>query len=305
MPVKIPRALPAVDALTKENIFIMDEARALKQDIRALSIIILNLMPNKIDTEIQLLRLISNTPLQVEITFLSPTTHKPKNADLRHLANFYSDFDKVKNRKFDGMLITGAPLGLMDYEQVDYWQEFTDIVKWSRTNVYSTFYLCWAAHAGLYYNYGIPKYPLPKKLFGVFSHEVNIPYAKLTRGFDDIFMVPHSRHSEVKVADIEKIYGLDILASSVIAGAYLIATPNGREVYITGHSEYDFDTLKNEYKRDVDRGIAVDIPQNYFPDNDVNKSPLVSWRSHASLLFSNWLDYCVYQETPYEITAIG
>lgn len=304
MPVKIPRELPASKVLVNENIFVMPEDRASTQDIRPLKIIILNLMPNKIDTETQLLRLLSNSPLQIEVSFMHAATHEAKNIDPKHLSNFYTSFDKIKHAKFDGLLITGAPLGLVDYELVHYWQEFTDIVNWSKHNVQSTFYLCWAAHAGLYHNYGIPKYPLKQKMFGVFEHHVEIQYASLTRGFDDVFMVPHSRLSYVKREDIEKISELEILASSPVAGVYLIAAKNGREVYITGHSEYEADTLKNEYERDISKGLDIQLPVNYFLDNDPSKIPCVSWRAHASLLFSNWLDYCVYQETPYDITKL-
>lgn len=304
MPVKIPRKLPASRILVNENIFVMPDDRAVTQDIRPLKIIILNLMPNKVDTETQLLRLLSNSPLQIEVSFLHAVTHESKNVDPLHLTNFYTSFENIRHDKFDGLLITGAPLGLIDYERVHYWEEFTKIVDWSKHNVQSTFYLCWAAHAGLYHNYKIPKYPLKDKLFGVFEHKVEKEYAPLTRGFDDVFLVPHSRHSCIKREDVEKHAELEILASSDIAGVYLMATKNAREVYITGHSEYGFDTLKNEYERDVEKGLQVQLPVNYFPNNDFGQTPRVSWRAHASLLFSNWLDYCVYQETPYDISQL-
>lgn len=304
MPAKIPRKLPASQVLIDENIFVMSEDRAAAQDIRPLKIVILNLMPNKIDTETQLLRLLSNSPLQIEVSFLHVTTHQPKTTNPIHLREFYTSFEKIKYIKFDGLLITGAPLGLIDYDLVDYWQEFIEIVNWSKHNVQSTFYLCWAAHAGLYHNYGILKYPLAQKIFGVFEHSIDVKYNPLTRGFDDVFMVPHSRHSCVRREDIEKIDELEILASSSEAGVYLIATKNGREVYITGHSEYDRDTLKNEYERDIAKGLEVQLPVNYFPGDDPHVAPRVSWRAHASLLFANWLDYCVYQETPYDICQL-
>jgi len=304
MPVKIPHKLPASKVLINENIFVMPDDRASTQDIRPLKIVILNLMPNKIDTETQLLRLLSNSPLQIEVSFLHAATHESKNVDPMHLSDFYTSFEKIKHSKFDGLLITGAPLGLVDYELVHYWQEFTEIVDWSKHNVQSTFYLCWAAHAGLYHNYGIPKYPLEHKIFGVFEHTVDVKYAPMTRGFDDIFMVPHSRHSYIRPEDVKKHNELEVLASSEIAGMYLIATKNGREVYITGHSEYEVGTLKNEYERDVAKGLEIQMPVNYFPNNDPAKMPRVSWRAHASLLFSNWLDYCVYQETPYDISQL-
>jgi homoserine O-succinyltransferase len=304
MPVKIPHNLPAKQILLNENIFVMSEKRALSQDIRPLKIIILNLMPNKIDTETQLLRLLSNSPLQIEVSFLHTVTYTSKNVNPMHLTDFYTSFNEIKHLKFDGLLITGAPLGLIDYEHVNYWKEFTEIVAWSKYNVQSTFYLCWAAHAGLYYNYSINKYPLEHKLFGIFPHKVDVKYNPLTRGYDDAFMVPHSRHSYIKHEDIKKQPKLQILASSEIAGPYLIATANGREVYITGHSEYEGDRLKKEYERDITTGRITELPVNYFPDNNPSKTPIVSWRAHASLLFSNWLDYCVYQETPYDISQL-
>jgi homoserine O-succinyltransferase len=304
MPVKIPRSLPASNILANENIFIMPEDRAVSQDIRPLKIIILNLMPNKIDTETQLLRLLSNSPLQIDVFFLHPATHEAKTVDPQHLVNFYTTFDEIKQSKFDGLIITGVPLGLVDYEQVDYWQEFIKIVDWSVHNVQSTFYLCWAGYAALYHKYGIPKHKLATKLFGVFEHQAEIKHAPLTRGFDDIFMVPHARQSYVKREDLEKVPNLEILASSMIAGPYLIATKNGREVYITGHSEYEVNTLKHEYERDLAKGMHVKLPVGYFPDNDPSQIPKVSWRAHANLLFSNWLDYCVYQETPYDLSSL-
>jgi homoserine O-succinyltransferase len=304
MPIKIPDDLPANGILTGENIFVMGEARALHQDIRPLSIAILNLMPTKIATETQLLRLLGNSPLQVELTLVRTSTHQSKNTSEEHLLNFYLTHDQIKDRKFDGLIITGAPVEHLEFEQVDYWPELVDIMDWSRTNVYSTFYICWGAQAGLFHWYGVPKYPLPAKQFGVFPHRVMKKYVKLMRGFDDVFYVPHSRHTEVRREEIEKVPGLDILVESEEAGVYLVASQDGRQVYATGHSEYDPLTLKAEYDRDHNLGLPISVPRNYFPDNDPSRPPEVRWRGHANLLFVNWLNYYVYQETPYDLSLL-
>lgn len=304
MPIKIPDNLPAKETLTNENIFVMPEQRAIHQDIRPLRIAILNLMPTKIATETQLLRLISNTPLQVEIELLHPKTHISKNTPAEHLTTFYKTFDDVKHDKFDGLIITGAPVEQMEFEQVTYWDELKSIMEWSKKNVYSTFHICWGAQAGLYYHYGIRKYPLKEKLFGVFSHRICKPNTMLLRGFDDCFYAPHSRHTEIRREDVEKVGELDILADSEQAGIYVIKSKGGRQVFVTGHSEYDRDTLKSEYERDVSKGLDIRIPQNYFPDDDPSKTPSVTWRGHANLLFSNWLNYYVYQETPYDLNQL-
>ncbi len=305
MPIKIPDNLPAKEILTKENIFVMCEKRAYHQDIRPLKIAILNLMPNKIVTETQLLRLLGNTPLQVDIVLLHPKTHKSKNTPGEHLIKFYNTFDEVKNEKFDGMIITGAPIELLEFEEVTYWEELKEIMEWTKTNVFSTFHICWGAQAGLYYHYGIPKYPLKQKMFGVFPHYVCKKHVKLLWGFDDIFYVPQSRHTEVRREDIEKVPELDILAESDESGVYIVADKKGRKIFVTGHSEYDATTLKSEYDRDIGKGLDIDIPKNYYPNDDPTKPPMVSWRSHAHILFANWLNYYVYQETPYEIDKIG
>lgn len=302
MPIKIPDQLPAKEILQKENIFVMDESRAYHQDIRPLSIVILNLMPTKQTTETQLLRLIGNTPLQVDCVLLHPKTHQSKNTPAEHLETFYKTFDDIKDRKFDGMIITGAPVEHLEFEDVNYWEELKQIMAWSVDHVTSTFHICWAAQAGLYYHYGIQKYPLDKKLFGVFPHTVNVPNTKLLRGFDEVFFVPQSRHTEVRREDIEKIPELEILSESEEAGVYIVASRDGRQIFVTGHSEYDPETLKLEYERDVARGLDIDIPKNYFPDDDPKKQPRSCWRAHGNLLFSNWLNYYVYQETPYEWT---
>lgn len=304
MPIKIPNELPATQTLQRENIFVMTETRAITQDIRPLKIAILNLMPTKIVTETQLARLLGNTPLQVEVELVHTTTHESKNTSKEHLISFYKSFDEIKNQKFDGLIITGAPVEQMEFEQVEYWDELCRIMEWSKTNVNSTFHICWGAQAGLYYHYGIKKYPLEKKLFGVFPHKVEYKNSILMRGFDDTFMVPHSRHTTVHREDIEKVPELKIAASSEEAGVYAIFTPEGRQIFITGHSEYDPDTLKNEYLRDKNQGLPIDIPKNYFPDDDDTKEPISTWRSHANLLYSNWLNYFVYQTTPYDIKTI-
>lgn len=304
MPVKIPDNLPAKEILTKENIFVMDESRALHQDIRPLRIAILNLMPTKIITETQILRVLSNSPLQVDITLLHPETHKSKNTSEEHLTAFYQTFSQVKGEKFDGMIITGAPVEHLEFTEVTYWNELNEIMDWVVHNVTSTLYICWGAQAGLYHHFGIPKYALPKKLFGVFPHRVTKSNTKLLRGYDDEFYAPHSRYTEVRREDIEQVPELEILAESNEAGVYIVATRDGRHIFVTGHSEYDPLTLKSEYDRDVAKGIPIELPKNYFPDNDPTKPPVVKWRAHAHLLFSNWLNYYVYQETPYDLSQI-
>ena len=304
MPIKIPNKLPATQVLQNENIFVMTETRAIKQDIRPLQIAILNLMPTKIVTETQLARLLGNTPLQVEIELLQTSTHEAKNTSKEHMLTFYKTFDQIKHRKFDGLLITGAPVEQMPFEEVEYWDELCRIMEWSKSNVYSTFHICWGAQAGLYYHFGIPKYQLDEKLFGVFRHGVEYKNSILMRGFDEEFMVPHSRHTTVHREDIEKVPELKILASSEKAGVYAISTAGGRQVFITGHSEYDRDTLKSEYFRDVNAGLNIKVPENYFPGDDPSKEPVVTWRSHANLLYSNWLNYFVYQTTPYDLDEI-
>ena len=301
MPIKIPNNLPAVKTLQSENIFVMTETRAITQDIRPLKILILNLMPKKIETETQLARLLGNTPLQVEMELIHTKSHQSKNVAEEHLLAFYKTFDEVKERNFDGMIITGAPVEHLQFEEVEYWQELVQIMEWSKTHVHSTFHICWGAQAGLYYHYGVQKYGVPEKMFGVFPHKVEYKNSILFRGFDDTFMVPQSRHTTVLREDIEKIGDLKILASSEKTGVYAIASKNGRQIFITGHSEYDADTLKNEYLRDKSQGKPIKIPENYFPDDDESKDPLVSWRAHANLLYSNWLNYFVYQTTPYDI----
>ncbi|NLL96051.1 MAG: homoserine O-succinyltransferase [Clostridiaceae bacterium] len=304
MPIKIPDNLPAKETLTNENIFVMTEQRAIHQDIRPLRIAILNLMPAKIITETHLLRLIGNTPLQVEIELLHPKTHISKNTPAGHLTTFYKTFDDVRHEKFDGLIITGAPVEQMEFEQVTYWDELKNIMEWSKKNVYSTFHICWGAQAGLYYHYGIKKYPLKEKLFGIFMHRICKTNTMLLRGFDDCFYAPHSRHTEIRREDIEKISELDILSDSEEAGIYIIKTKGGRQIFVTGHSEYDKDTLKSEYERDVSKGLEIKLPRNYFPGDDYSRSPFVTWRSHANLLFSNWLNYYVYQETPYDLSQL-
>lgn len=304
MPVKIPETLPARAVLESENIFVMGEERAKSQDIRPLRVAILNLMPTKIQTETQLLRLLGNTSLQVEVTLLHMATHKSKNTPAEHLLNHYKSFSQVKRQKFDGLVITGAPVEQMPFEDVDYWPELQDILDWATTNVFSTFHICWGAQAGLYHYYGVPKYPLPHKMFGVFPHRVLDRHNKLLRGFDDVFLAPHSRHTEIRRADLEGVPGLTILAESDEAGVYLLASQDGKQVFVTGHSEYDPLTLKGEYDRDVNKGLPIHVPINYFPANDPAGDPLVRWRSHAHLLFANWLNYSVYQVTPYNLSQI-
>lgn len=305
MPIQIPNDLPAFETLQKENIFVMQEKRAATQDIRPLEIVLLNLMPTKVATETQLSRLLGNTPLQVNLELMHTTTHVSKNTSQEHLLAFYKSFDELKHRKFDGMVITGAPVENMDFEDVDYWPELCRIMEWSKTNVHSTIHICWGAQAGMYYHYGVPKYPLQEKLFGVFPHKADYKRAILLRGFDDEFWVPHSRHTTVHREDIEKVPELKILASSEEAGVYAVMTKNGRQIFVTGHSEYDPETLQNEYLRDKSQGKDIKLPKNYYPNDDETKEPLVRWRSHGNLLYSNWLNYVVYQTTPYDIMTIG
>lgn len=304
MPVKIPATLPARDTLERENIFVMDEERATHQDIRALRVVILNLMPTKIATETQLLRLLSNSALQVEVTLLHTATHESKNTDADHLLKHYVTFQDIEEEKFDGFLVTGAPVEQMPFEAVDYWRELTQIFDWAEANVESTFYICWGAQAALYHKYGIPKYDLPRKMFGVFEHRVLSSTESLLRGFDDVFLAPHSRHTEIRRADVEKIGELNILAESDEAGLYILGTKNGRHLFITGHSEYDPLTLKAEYDRDRNKGLPIHVPKNYYPNDDPAQAPTVRWRGHANLLFSNWLNYYVYQVTPYDVSKI-
>ncbi|MBO5027600.1 MAG: homoserine O-succinyltransferase [Clostridia bacterium] len=304
MPIKIPDNLPAVKTLTDENIFVMTENRAITQDIRPLRILILNLMPKKIETETQFARLLGNSPLQVEMELIHTKSHQSKNVAEEHLLAFYKTFDDVRTENFDGMIITGAPVEHLEFEEVEYWQELCEIMEWSKTHVHSTFHVCWGAQAGLYYHYGIQKRSVPEKMFGVFPHRVEYKKSILFRGFDDVFMVPQSRHTTVLREDIEKVYPLRILASSEETGVYAVTTKNGRQIFITGHSEYDADTLKNEYVRDLSQGKPISIPKNYFPNDDDTQPPIVSWRGHAHLLFSNWLNYFVYQSTPYDIKKV-
>lgn len=304
MPIKIPNDLPATKTLTDENIFVMTENRAIQQDIRPLQILLLNLMPTKIETETQLSRLLGNTPLQVELTLITTETYQSTHISQSHLTTFYRHFSDVKDRKFDGMVITGAPVEHMPFEEVAYWKELCEIMEWSKSHVHSTFHICWGAQAGLYYHFGINKQILDKKLFGVFAHTVDYKKSILFRGFDDVFMVPHSRNTTFLEEDVKNNPNLKILSTSKDAGVYAITTKNGRQIFITGHSEYDRDTLKKEYVRDVNLGKDIDIPKNYFPNDDASKEPVMSWRSSATMLFANWLNYYVYQATPYDISTI-
>lgn len=306
MPLNLPDKLPAIDILKEENIFVIDNSRASTQDIRPLKIVILNLMPIKITTETDLIRLLSNSPLQIEVSFMKLKSHTSKNTPIEHMKAFYRDFECMRNEKFDGMIITGAPVELLEFEDVNYWDEIQDIFNWTRTHVTSTLYICWAAQAGLYHHYGIPKYPLDKKMFGIFEHHICEGMSKLPifRGFDDVFFVPHSRHTEVRRADIEKHPELTIISESDDSGVHIVMARGGREFYVTGHSEYSPYTLDTEYRRDLGKGLPIDMPKNYYRDNDLEKGPLVRWRSTANLLFSNWLNYYVYQETPYDINQI-
>ena len=305
MPIRIPNDLPATTALQQENIFVMTQNRASTQDIRPLEIVLLNLMPTKIVTETQLSRLLGNTPLQVNLELMHTSTHKAKNVSEEHMLSFYKSFDELKHRKFDGMVITGAPVEKMEFEQVDYWEELCAIMEWSKTHVHSTFHICWGAQAGLYYHYGIGKRPLPEKMFGVYPHKADYKRAILLRGFDDIFWVPHSRHTTVARADVEAVPEIKILASSEEAGVYAMMTDQGKQIFVTGHSEYDPETLETEYLRDKNLGLPISVPKNYYPNDDDTKEPMVRWRGHANLLFSNWLNYFVYQTTPYDIMDIG
>ena len=304
MPLRIPDRLPAIELLKQENIFVMDNSRATTQDIRPLRIVILNLMPLKITTETDLLRLLSNTPLQMEISFMKLKSHTPKNTPIEHMMMFYKDFDILRRQKFDGMIITGAPIEQLDYEDVNYWGEITEIFDWVRTNVTSTLFICWAAQAGLYYHYGVPKYPLEKKMFGIFRQYPVSNHLPIFRGFDDMFFMPHSRHTEVRKEDILKNDQLQIIAESPESGVSIVMARGGREFFTTGHLEYAPNTLDNEYRRDKDVRDDVDIPKNYYLDNDPSNPPLVTWRAHANLLYNNWVNYYVYQETPYNIDDI-
>ena len=304
MPIKIPNALPATKTLNDENIFVMTETRAMTQDIRPLHILLLNLMPTKIDTETQLSRLLGNTPLQVELTLARVGSHESKNTPEEHMLAFYKNFDAVAHLNFDGMIITGAPVEHLPFEEVDYWDELRRIMDWSKTHVHSTFHICWGAQAALYHHFGIEKRPLPEKMFGVFPHRVEYKRSILFRGFDDVFMAPHSRHTTIERADIENVSALRILASSDEAGVYAVSTENGRQIFITGHSEYDPLTLEREYRRDVQSGKPIAVPKNYYPGDDPAQPPIVSWRAHANLLYSNWLNYFVYQTTPYDLDSI-
>ena len=304
MPIKIPNLLPATQTLHEENIFVITENRAVTQDIRPLRIVMLNLMPQKIVTETQIARLIGNTPLQVELELLQTATHKSKHTSAEHMLAFYKVFDDIKDQNFDGMIITGAPVEQMPFEEVEYWDELCEIMEWSKTHVTSTLHICWGAQAGLYYHYGIQKQPLDKKLFGVFEHTLDYKRSILFRGFDDTFLVPHSRHTTVLREDVERVEELRVLSSSKEAGVFVVATDRGRQIFVTGHSEYDADTLKREYLRDKAAGLPIDVPYNYFPNDDDTKEPLVRWRSCANLFYSNWLNYFVYQTTPYDISKI-
>jgi homoserine O-succinyltransferase/O-acetyltransferase len=305
MPLNIPDQLPAVEILQEENIFVMRETRAIHQDIRPLKIAILNLMPVKITTETQILRMLSNTPLQVEIVLLYTRDHRPKNTPPEYLKAFYKIFDEVKHQKFDGMIITGAPIEHLEFEQVNYWNELKEIMDWVRHHVMSTLFICWGAQAGLYHYYGIPKYKLERKMFGVFPHTVCNPKIPLVRGFDEEFMAPHSRYTEIRRSDILPVKDLIIVSESIEAGVYIAMTRDGRSIFVTGHSEYDPGTLKDEYMRDIKKGLAIDVPKNYFPQDNPLKPPVVRWKSHANLLYYNWLNYYVYQQTPFDITAIS
>jgi homoserine O-succinyltransferase/O-acetyltransferase len=304
MPLNLPGQIPAVELLKKENIFVMDSGRASAQDIRPLKIVILNLMPLKIITETDLVRLLSNTPLQLEIEFMKLKSHTSKNPPIEHMKAYYKSFYKMKDQTYDGMIITGAPVEKLPFEEVTYWNELKEILDWAYTHVTSTFHICWAAQAGLYHRYGVPKYLLDKKLFGVFKHTINDPKNAIFRGFDDVFFVPHSRHTEIKREDIEKVPDLTILSESTESGVYMVMARNGREFYITGHSEYSPLTLDTEYKRDKAKGLPIDLPVDYYIDNNPLNAPLVRWRGHANLLITNWLNYFVYQETPFDITQI-
>ena len=305
MPLRLPDKLPAIELLKKENIFVMDDSRATSQDIRPLRIVILNLMPLKITTETDLVRLLSNTPLQMEIYFMKLKSHTSKNTPIEHMMMFYKDFDVLEKEKFDGMIITGAPIEHLEFEDVEYWNEISKIFAWANTHVTSTMYICWAAQAGLYYHYGVPKYQLPKKMFGIFQQHTLQPQIPLFRGFDDVFYMPHSRHTEVRREDIEKHNELEIVAESPDSGVSIVMARGGRQIFVTGHMEYSPYTLDSEYRRDLGKRDDVDMPKNYYRDNDPQNTPNVTWRAHANLLFSNWINYYIYQETPYNIEEIG
>lgn len=305
MPIRIPDSLPASKTLESENIFVITENRALHQDIRPLKLLILNLMPTKIVTETQLLRKLSNTPLQVEIDLLRTISHDSKNVDSSHLHSFYVGHDDIRDRYYDGMIITGAPVENLDFDKVDYWPELCEIMEWSKTHVHSTFHICWGAQAGLYYHYGIPKYSLPKKMFGIYNHKILKPISPFFRGFDDSFNAPHSRYTEVRAEDIEKVPDLELLAVSDEAGVFAVKNQKSRQFFIFGHPEYDRETLALEYERDIKAGKTIDVPANYYPDNDPTAQPIMSWRAHAQLLYTNWLNYYVYQTTPYVINKIN
>ena len=304
MPIKIPNGLPAEHVLQSENIFVMKETRALTQDVRPLRILLLNLMPKKIETETQLSRLLGNTPLQVELELIHTSTHQSQNTSAEHLLAFYKVFDDVKDQNYDGLIITGAPVELMPFEEVGYWQELCEIMEWSKTHVHSTLHICWGAQAGLYYHYGIPKVELPQKMFGIFDHTLDYRNSMLFRGFDDVFAVPHSRHTTVRREDSEAVPALKILASSQEAGVYAVSAKQNRQIFIMGHSEYDAMTLDAEYRRDKEKGLDIAIPKNYYPQDDPSRSPVVRWRSCANLLYSNWLNYFVYQTTPYDLAQL-
>ena len=304
MPLNLPDKLPAIELLKQENIFVIDNSRASHQDIRPLRIVVLNLMPLKITTETDLVRLLSNTPLQLEISLMKVKSHTSKNTPVEHMRAFYRDFQLMLDEKFDGMIITGAPVEHMDFEEVAYWNEISEIFSWARTHVTSTLYICWAAQAGLYHHYGVPKYKLDKKMFGIFEHRANNPLLPIFRGFDDVFYVPHSRHTEVRREDILKVKDLDLISESEESGVYMVMARGGREIFVTGHSEYSPLTLDTEYRRDLDKGLPIEMPVNYYRDNDPSKGPLVRWRGHANLFFQNWLNYYVYQETPFDINEI-
>ena len=305
MPLRLPDKLPAIELLKKENIFVMDDSRATSQDIRPLRLVILNLMPLKITTETDLVRLLSNTPLQMEIYFMKLKSHTSKNTPIEHMMMFYKDFDVLEKEKFDGMIITGAPIEHLEFKDVEYWNEISKIFAWANTHVTSTMYICWAAQAGLYYHYGVPKYQLPKKMFGIFQQHTLQPQIPLFRGFDDLFSMPHSRHTEVRREDIEKHKELEIVAESPESGVSIVMARGGRQIFVTGHMEYSPYTLDSEYRRDLGKRDDVDMPKNYYRDNDPQKAPNVTWRAHANLLFSNWINYYIYQETPYNIEEIG
>jgi len=304
MPIRIPKNLPAYKTLSNENIFVMSNARADTQDIRPLKIMILNLMPKKIETETQIMRLLSNTPIQVDVELMHVKSHRAKNTSENHLSSFYRTFDEVKNSYYDGLIITGAPVEHLPFKEVDYWHELCDIMEWSKSNVFSTVHICWRAQAGLYYHFGIPKYPLSKKMFGIFPHNIERLNSQLLKGFDEGFLAPHSRNTEIRREDVERNPNLEILASSDISGLHIVANRNGRQYFIMGHSEYDRDTLANEYFRDLKKGLDIEMPYNYFPNDDASKQPIFRWRCHANLMFSNWLNYCVYQRTPFDLSEL-